>query len=1343
MEAETRMTEGFERAQVATGHGSVSAQQRRFWVLEQLECTGAPHNALAGLGIRGELDVATLKRAVGAVLERHNVLHSCFVFENDELRAVAGPAEFPSVPVVSLTHLPHAERKAAASALAAKEVRQPFNLQSGPLIRALLYRLSDTEHLLALAFHQIICDAISSLIIGKEIAVSYDCIARNSPLPPPGPQYADYVTSQAQYVREPPYQSDLAYWKSKLEGAPVGLELPADRPRPLVPSFNGAEQFTVISAELLAALKRFSHAEQASPFLALLAAFFCVLARYTAGEDIVIGTEVSGRNAPLTADVVGAVSNQLVLRADGSGDPSFRTMLRRVTQVWQEAQQHQAMPIGTLLDALNVPRDLSRNPLFQVSFNQEAAPEPVEAAGLRWDPVEIDTQTEILDLRVSVVERAEEVELRFGYSTDLFQRETIARMIANYLTLLQAAVTGPEQPMSRLALLTTAERQQVVVDWNNTAADYPRDKALNQFVETQAECTPDAPAVVFESEELSYRQLNERANQLAHYLRKRGVGPDVLVGVCAARSIEMVVALHGIVKAGGAYVPLDPDYPHDRLKDMIDDANPPVVLTQAALVERVPVEASRIFCLDRDWPSLANENTDNLAVMVNGTNLAYAIYTSGSTGRPKGVPNVHEAIVNRLLWMQDTYKLDATDRVLQKTPYSFDVSVWEFFWPLIAGACLVVARPGGHKDPAYLVDLISTQKITIIHFVPSMLSIFLEIEGVERCQTLRQVFASGEALSFELQNRFFEKLKADLHNLYGPTEAAVDVTYWACRPGNKLNIVPIGRPVANTQIYILDRSLQPVPVGVAGELHIGGRQLARGYLNRPELTAEKFIHNPFAGDPEARLYKTGDLARYLPDGNVEYLGRIDHQVKLRGFRIEPGEIEAVLCDHPAIRQAVVTVREDTPGDKRLVAYLAPTSGSELNFDSLRVQLASKLPDFMVPSKFVVVDEFPMTTSGKVDRKALPAPQSETRETELIPPRNELQVRLVSLFRRILNVEVVSVRDDFFELGGHSLMAARLVSQIHEATGRNIPLGTLFRAATVESLAQLIEQEIEVDSDHVVMEIQRGESGRLPFFAIVPPGEESLGYAMLARHMGPEQTVYKVQGHAPVTRGKRPYTEQEMRALTEEYIAAMRTAQPHGPYCLGGLCDGTHIAEQIVLGLEAQGEEVGLFAIFDTWVMQNSQRRWLWKIDYYGQRLRELKGLNFAELLAICKGIVRSKLQTLTGNKAARTDWLQAYWPEHFVPTKFRAPVILFKRPKQPFFYVKDAQMGWGARTESTVEIHEVELNHLEILREPHVRVFGQTLAEGIARLSQRASTARAAQDGSEPSLATSSFRQAQ
>ncbi len=868
--------------------------------------------------------------------------------------------------------------------------------------------------------------------------------------------------------------------------------------------------------------------------------------------------------------------------------------------------------------------------------------------------------------------------------------------------------------------LSEAERHTILVEWNQTAVSYPRNLLLHQLVENQVHQTPEAVAVVSGSSRLTYGQLNDRANRLANFLRKMGVGPDVLVAVCAERSLEMVIALLASIKAGGAYVPLDPEYPPDRLQMMLQDCNSPVVLTQAHLRERIPPTKARVICVDSSQSSFKQESAENPDVALTGKHLAYCIYTSGSTGKPKGVPNVHEAIVNRLLWGQDTYRLTPSDRVLQKTPYSFDVSVWEFFWPLTTGATLVMARPGGHKDPSYLVELIKAEGITTIHFVPSMLAIFLAAEGIEECRSLRHVFAAGEALPFELQNRFFQRLPIKLHNLYGPTEAAVEVTYWECAPNYPRPIVPIGRPVANTQIYILDEQLQPVPIGAPGELHIGGVQLARGYLNRPDLTAEKFIRNPFSPDPQERLYKTGDLARFLPDGNIEYLGRIDNQVKLRGFRIELGEIEAVLCECAGVQLAAVTVREDAPGDKRLVAYLVPTPNHQLSLDDIRSRLKAKLPEFMVPSRFVVLREMPMTTSGKVDRKALPRPPEEEGPTEIVPARTELESKLLPLFGRVLGRKSVGVTDDFFALGGHSLLAARLLSEIKQLTGRHIPLSAMLRAATVESLAALVASDDRAPSDSFATLIQPGTKGNLPLFAVVIPGVETLGYAALGRYLAP-QPFYILQAHhsTPITL---PFVRAELEALAREYVTAIRSVQPSGPYCFIAMCDDVVISQEMILQLEAAGHEVGFFAILDTWVLENSMVPWKHKINYYRLRLQQLGKISAFDRARVVGQILQRKVAADPPipecvNSGPRPSWKEAYWPGlEFRQPRFRAPVVMFKRPRQPFFYIKDSQMGWGRRSLGGVELHTFNLDHENLLREPHIKKIGEILRKRLQQL---------------------------
>jgi thioesterase domain-containing protein len=689
------------------------------------------------------------------------------------------------------------------------------------------------------------------------------------------------------------------------------------------------------------------------------------------------------------------------------------------------------------------------------------------------------------------------------------------------------------------------------------------------------------------------------------------------------------------------------------------------------------------------------------------------------------VLNIHEAIVNRLLWMLDEYQITSADRILQKTPYSFDVSVWEFFLPLITGATLVMAKPGGHKDPAYLVNLIREQQITTLHFVPSMLTLFLEAEGLEHCRSVRQVFASGEALSLELQSRFFERFHARLHNLYGPTEAAVDVTYWECRPDYARPVVPIGKPVANTQVYILDELLQPVPVGVSGELHIGGIQLARGYLNRTELTAQKFIPNPFRNEPDARLYKTGDLTRFLPDGNIEFLGRIDNQVKLRGFRIELGEIEAVLCECTEVRLAAVTLREDIPGDKRLVAYLVAQARTDLSPDTVRAHLKEKLPEFMLPSRFVVLDEMPMTTSGKIDRNALPRPQNDAGDQrETVAARNDLEAAILPVFRKILGVQSLGVKDDFFEQGGHSLLAARLLAEMKKTTGHQIPLSAMLHAATVESLATLIASGGSSASHSIATPVQRGDRDRIPLFAVVVPGVETLGYAALARHMGAQQPFYTLQKKQPIPNAP-PFTRAELEALAQEYIAAMRSIQPEGPYHFIAMCDDVMVAEEMILQLERSGQKVGFFAILDTWPLQNTMVPWKWKIDYYSARLRHAGKLPASDWLRAGREVLDHKLDRKRVRKSSpqspqdsstRPTWGQLYWPgPDFQTPRFNAPVVLFKRPHQPFFYVADRKMGWGKRSLGGVKLYEIDLDHENLLREPHIKTIGQTLA---ARLTQ-------------------------
>ncbi len=845
-------------------------------------------------------------------------------------------------------------------------------------------------------------------------------------------------------------QGAMAYWSRKLAAPLPVLNLPTDHPRPAQASTRGKRRTLAWDGETAASLQAFCEGEGVGVDVALPALLQTLLFHYTRQEEMVIGSTLPG----------GAGGDLVVLRTDLAGAPTFRQLLQRVGTVVREAQANQPAPFDKLVDLLQPERDPARLPFFQVLFAAHRD-QPANGRAAHTASGQIEPVTVRVDLALEAFASADGVAVQIDYSADLFEDATIARLFGHLTTLLHAVLQDADTHVDRLPLLTAAERRQVLFEFNDTAVPYPQDVCIHQLIEAQVERTPDAVALVFGGQQLTYAQMNRRANQLAHYLQTAGVGPDVLVGVCMERSLEMVIALLGIHKAGGAYVPLDPAYPKERLGFVIADAAAPVVLTQAHLAANLPAAAARIVCLDSDWPTLSRYVDDNPVSAVQAHNRAYVIYTSGSTGQPKGAMNAHRGVVNRLLWMQDMYRLQADDTVLQKTPFSFDVSVWEFFWPLLCGARMVIAKPEGHKDPNYLSELIWEQQITTLHFVPSMLNAFLSAESVRPCDSVRRVICSGEALTAELQQRFFAQWQhAELHNLYGPTEAAVDVTYWECKRDSTLPIVPIGRPVANTQMYVLDPHLQPVPVGVPGELHIGGVQVGLGYLNRPELTAEKFIADPYSS---GRLYKTGDLARWLPDGNIDFLGRIDFQVKIHGFRIELGEIEAALESHPAVRQAVVMARERAPGDLQLVAYLAlaesATVGAKVTVAELRSYLKERLPEYMTPSAFVIVDEFPLTSSGKVNRKALPPPTEAAlgASTHYVAPRSNIERQVADIWQTVLGVERVGVTDNFFDLGGHSLLIIRVHDQLRRSLAADLTIAEMFQYPTVEALAARIQR----------------------------------------------------------------------------------------------------------------------------------------------------------------------------------------------------------------------------------------------------------------------------------------------
>lgn len=936
----------------------MSFTQQRLWFLDQLVPESAAYHVSTTLRLNGKLDLSALERSLNEIVRRHEALRTTFASEAGQPVQIIAPTMRVPLAIEHLEELPLDERESEARRLATEEVHRPFDLARGPLLRMKLLRLGPEEHILIFVMHHIVSDSWSLGIFLRELATLYTAFhaGKPSPLPDLPLQYADYSVWQRQRLQGAQLEQQLTYWKQQLDGCPTLLALPTDHPRPPVQAFRGTAQTFTLPRALTDNLKTLARAHGTTLFQVLLTAFQILLSRYSGQHDIIVGSPIAGRTHADLEPLIGFFANTLALRTDLSGNPSFREVLTRVQKVTLDAYAHQDMPFEQIVEALQPERVMSHNPLFQVMLVLQSAPlEKPELIGLTLNPFEVESHTAILDLWLSLQEKLNGDGLNgiLEYNTDLFEAATISRLIGHYQTLLAAVVTDVACPISSLPLLTEAEEQQILLHWNATEKAYNLEPCLHQRVEAQVKRYPDAIAVVFEDHYLSYQALNQSSNQLARRLQSLSVGAETLVGICMERSLELVIGLLAILKAGGAYLPLDPSYPAERLAFMLQDAQVALVLTQTMLTSQLQAYEVNLLDVARELQTSRSANSPDPVSGAGPANLAYVIYTSGSTGRPKGAMLTHRGVCNRLLWMQETYCLTPEDRVLQKTPFSFDVSVWEFFWPLLTGANLVIARPEGHRDSAYLVEIIQEQQITTLHFVPSMLAIFLEERDLAGCTSLQRVICSGEALTSEFQERFFARLSASLYNLYGPTEASIDVTAWTCDPQHPHHSVPIGRPIANTRIYLLDQQLRPVPIGIVGELYIGGIGLARGYLNRAALTAERFISDPFAGtsvgtrfialdgldasggsEPGSRLYKTGDLARYLPDGNIEFLGRSDSQVKLHGFRIELEEIEAHLRRYPLLKDAVAQVREDTPGEKRLVAYVVPHADAHLQSESL-------------------------------------------------------------------------------------------------------------------------------------------------------------------------------------------------------------------------------------------------------------------------------------------------------------------------------------------------------------------------------------------------------------------------
>ena len=1298
----------------------LSFSQERLWFLDQINPGDVSQNISRGIRINGRLNHDRLKQALEDVVERHESLRTIFVTPelkatvDSKPRQLIAPRLMIPLPV---TDLSGDSPEMSARAFARTEAQQPFDIRMGPLLRASLLKLGEHDHVLLLTLHRIVSDETSMEVLFRDIWQCYKARANEgrpelSPLPI---QFADYAFWQCNSLDGDVTKNHASYWQAKLQGSPAVIDLPTDRPRPAVQTWQGALTRLILNDDLAAGVRALAKSEDATPATIFLAVFQILLSRYSGQHDVVLGNRFENREFEDLKNLVGPINGVLPVRTDLLGNPSFRELLAQVRNVILEAQSHSALPFEKVVEELQLERSLSCAPVFQVALNVRALPLSIpEIPGLTLGEFDFDPGTARLEITLDISEQVDHLDCRFEYNANLFEPETMERFAGHFKELLHGVVANPHQSVFELPWLTKDERRHILVEWNNTNATFEIDKNVHQLFERQVNHTPDAVAIEFGQTSLTYAELNRKANQLAHYLKERGVGPDIVTGIFLDRSLDMVVAVLAVLKAGGAYLPLDISYPLERLSFIVNDAGVPTLITQERLLSKLPQCESEIISIDRVDTDIALQSTENPVAATTGENLAYVIYTSGSTGKPKGVQLHQRALVNLLAAMRA--RLSADDVLLSVTTLSFDIATLEILLPLIAGARLVLASKEATVDGPELIQLMNTSGTTLMQATPATWQMLIEAgwKGNDRLT----IICGGEALSRDLAEQLLARSNV-LWNQYGPTETTIYST--AGRISSLSEEITIGRPIANTRTYILDSQMQPVPIGVVGELYLGGEGVARGYLHRPELTAERFVPDAFSENPGARIYRTGDVARYLRNGNIEFLGRLDHQVKLRGFRIELGEIETVLGQHEFVKQSVVVAREDQPGNKQLVAYVIPASQSP-GSGELRQFLQQYLPDYMVPATFVLMDALPRTPNGKIDRRALPAPSdldSDSQKTR-VAPRDNLEIQLVNIWAAILGHDRIGIRDNFFDLGGHSLLAARLFAQIENRFGIHLPLATLFQSPTVEQLANVLRGYQPSGSWSSLVEIQPHGS-KPPLFCIHAAGANVLIYRPLSRHLGEDQPVYALQAQG--LDGQKPPLRR-VEDMAAHYIRELRSVQPAGPYYLLGASFGGLVIFEMAHQLLADGQEVALLAMLNTNCPVVTMTH---RIRCHIGHLRELGARKYGEEVA---GVLRRRITRRPVSTTSPDPEIATLLKEHrdidealvrtlraiidaeqsYVPTGRIYPgrITLFWAMNSIEGF-EDNRLGWRRLAAGGLEIHEIPGNHTTMREEPNVRVLAERL----------------------------------
>ena len=1314
----------------ASASACLSFAQEGLWFLDRMEGPSGVYNSALAVRLSGPLDIGTLERSVQALVERHESLRSAFEQLDGSAVQVVKPVE-EAAAHLRLVPLRLDDEAAAQRAHSLTEwlragATEPFDLSRAPLLRSRLLRLSDSEHVLLLVVHHIVFDGWSKGVLTRELSALYAAAADATALAPLPIQFADYAWWQRERLSSAALQRQLKYWRRQLDGIET-LDLPTDRPRPAQITYRGANEPFVLPAPLLTRLKALAQREGATLFMLLLAAFQVLLMRHARQQDVAVGVPVAGRHRTELEGLIGYFVNTLVMRADLSGNPAFTELLQRGKRAALDAYANQELPFDQLVAALSPQRDLGRHPLYQVSFALNNQPTgALELSGVHVETLDLPIATAKFDLSLALAEADDALRGVIEYRTDLFDATTITRFAAQYHHLLEAIVAEPTQRVARLALLSDAEQRQLLTQWNDTEVAYPEHLGVHQLVEAQVRRSPQAVAAIFEGRQTSYRELNAQANRLAHHLRGWGVGPEVPVGLCVERSLSTLVAVLGILKSGGAYVPMDPDHPAERLAFMLNDSAAPVVITQRSLRERmartIPA-GTRLLCVDDDGPAIASQPEHDLESLTRPEHLAYVIYTSGSTGQPKGVQIEHRGIGNQLHWLTGAVRFEPSDRVLFKTSVCFDASVIELLSPLVSGACVVVAPGGGERDIRDLPATIRNHAITVLQMVPSALRVLLAAPSFSACGSLRYLICGGEALDRELAREVRRQLPdVALSNFYGPTETSIDATWHEVRaiaPG--LGTVPIGRPVSNVRCHVLDGQLHPVPIGVVGELCIGGAGLARGYLNRAALTAERFIADPF--QPGERLYRSGDLARYLPDGTLECIGRIDDQVKLRGFRIELGEIEVALHACPGVKHSAVLLREDRPGLQQLIGYVA---GDSVEPASLRDVLGQRLPPHMLPSAILRLAAWPLLPNGKLDRKALPPPDLATPRADHEPAGSLIEEGLVRIWSELLGLKTIGVHDDFFELGGHSLLAIRLLAEIEKALGPVLRVSTLFQAPTIRKLAAVIQQQGAGPGSCVVAVQPHGTRPRV--FAVAGYGGGIAPFKTLARELGMDQPLC-VLDIGVFGDEKDDFTLEE---LARRMVADMREVQATGPYHLVGYSLGGKIVYEMAQQLSRAGQELALLAMLDC-AGPGYPKRASFVVRAclhlrHGLALGPAQAWRYLaeRVWNLRKYVVRIRPKLFDGDAEASMPPGQAMQQSadavdraraRYVPTFYPGTVLLVRAEVRPSYLGvidDDPEMGWGPLVGGGVRLESLGSGHVQMLNPESARALASLLAKHLA-----------------------------